>query len=91
MRVRGGCNGFIKNTGSTELINPDSPKDSNWQPDGSFRPINRLGPMGSKDEKCRYATLDEKCRYPTLVVEVASSETDDHVISKARKYLGPRP
>jgi Uma2 family endonuclease len=78
--VRGGCDGFIKNTGSMELINPDSPEDSNWQPDCSFLPINRLGPMGSNDKKCRY---------PTLVVEIASSETNDHVISKARKYLGP--
>ncbi len=78
--VQGGWIDYIVNTRSMELINPDSPNDSNWRPDGSFLPIGRLGPMGSRDKKVRY---------PTLVVEVASSETTNHVISKVHKYLGP--
>ena len=33
-------------------------------------------------------SADKLHPYPTLVVEIASSETDEHVISKAHKYLG---
>ncbi len=80
LSVLGGWKDHIFNAGSMELINPDSPKDSNWRPDSSFVPTNRLGPIGS---------TDKQCRYPTLVVKVASSETKTHVFSKAHKYLGP--
>ena len=66
----GGC-GLLKN--------PD-PRDSNWQPDRSYFPSQRQGPMGSNDETTPY---------PTMVLEVATTETDDHVFDKAHKYLGP--
>ena len=65
--------------GSAQLRNPE-PNQSDWQPDSSILPIRRLGPIGSHDKLCRY---------PTMVLEVASSETTDHVVSKAKTYLGP--
>jgi hypothetical protein len=70
----------IYSTRSMELVNPDYSQDSNWQPDGSFLPKNRRSRMGSSDKLHPY---------PTLVVEVATSETNDHVIAKVNKYLGP--
>ncbi len=77
--IRGGwVNDIIPLKGAT-LRNPD-PYKSDWQPDSSILPSLRGGPLGSHD-KLR--------RYPTMVLEVASSETEDHVISKAKSYLGP--
>jgi hypothetical protein len=64
---------------SAALTNPD-PNMSDWQPDSSILPSLRAGPLGSHDKLLRY---------PTLVLEVASSEDDGHVISKAKSYLGP--
>ena len=65
--------------GSGLLMNPAS-GDSNWQPDGSYFPRQRQGPMGSNDKTTPY---------PTMVLEIATTETDDHVFDKAHKYLGP--
>ena len=62
------------------MVNPD-PDDSDWQPDSSFFPDGRQGPKGS---------ADQTSPYPTMVLEVATSETDDHVKAKAAKYLIPR-
>jgi Uma2 family endonuclease len=76
----GGWKSDIHSTRSMELINPDQPQDSNWQPDSSFLPKNRRSPVGSHDKLHPY---------PTLIVEIAVSETNDHVISQAHKYLGP--
>jgi hypothetical protein len=73
----GGWRDQLHSGGSGQLKNPD-PKDSNWQPDCSYFPDQRQGPMGSNDESTPY---------PTMVLEVATSEDDDHVIAKAHKYL----
>ena len=78
--VQGGWLRDIVNIRSARLINLDYPGDSNWEPDCSFVPNTRRGRVGSNDKLLPY---------PTLVVEVATSETNDHVISKAHKYLGP--
>jgi hypothetical protein len=72
--------GDIHNTRSSALINPDLRLDSDWQPDGSFRPVNRRSRVGSRDKLQSY---------PTLVSEIASCESDEHVISKGHKYIGP--
>jgi hypothetical protein len=65
--------------GSGLLKNPD-PRSSNWQPDCAYLPNFRQGSKGS---------YDESTTYPTLVLEVATTESDDHVFAKARNYLGP--
>jgi hypothetical protein len=74
--VQGGWLRDIVNIRSARLINPDNPGDSNWEPDCSFVPNTRRGRVGSNDKLLPY---------PMLVVEVATSETNDHVISKAQK------
>ena len=76
----GGWQSDIFSTRSMELINPDHPQDSNWQPDGSFLPKNRRSKVGSDDKLHPYSTL---------AVEIAASETNEHVIAKAHKYLVP--
>ena len=77
--IRGNWLDNLRFGGSGRLKNP-SQKDSDWQPDGSYFPDRRLGPVGS---------TDGTTRYPTMVLEVASSETDNHVKAKAIEYLGP--
>jgi Uma2 family endonuclease len=67
----------LRMIGSTRLRNPD-PNESNWEPDCSYAPVARNGPFGD---------LEHLTPYPTMVVEVASSETDNHVLKKGRAYL----
>ena len=75
----GGWDDYLQFGGSGKLKN-SAPNDSNWQPDNSYFPAQRRGPIGS---------YDETTRFPTMVLEVATSESDEHVFSKAHKYLGP--
>lgn len=72
----GGWDDYLQFGRSGKFKNP-APKDSNWQPDNSYFPAQRQGPIGS---------YDESDRFPTMVWEVALSESDD---PKAHKYLGP--
>ena len=78
--ILGGWEDDLLLSRSSKFVNPD-PKCSNWQPDSSFVPNQRRGVMGS---------FDELSPYPTMVLEIASSETETHVIDKAREYLGPK-
>jgi hypothetical protein len=68
----------IRNDGSGKLINLASDA-SNWQPDSSFYPSARQGQAGS---------VDKSAPYPTMVLEVASPESDSHVMIKAQSHLG---
>lgn len=78
--VLGGWGAYLRYLRSSRLKNP-APSGSNWEPDNAYLPTNRAGPIGS---------FDESARYPTMVLEVAISESDDHVVDKAQKYLDPK-
>ena len=77
--IRSGWEENVKLTQSVELFISDL-NGSNLQPGFSFLSIGRRSAKGR---------VDKMIPYPMMVIEVASSETDNHVKRKAVKYLWP--
>ena len=63
--------------GSTRLTNPD-PEESNWEADCAYLSRGRDGPLGD---------VENSMPYPSMVVEVASSESTEHVLNKGWALL----
>ena len=73
----GGWDRALRAIGSTRLRNPD-PEESNWEADCAYLPRGRDGPLGD---------VGNSMPYPSLVVEVASSESTEHVLNKGWTLL----